>query len=136
MFGLKYISKFEGISIYETRRLGHGYNSGGLALPGFGIIVGQGTYSQTCDEDIIRHEFGHILQARQIGWLAFYLLVGIPSLMSAWTSGWHKGHQNYWTEGWANYLSMQYFNKTPWPNHRFPSQNINKRKLWWINWGI
>lgn len=136
MFGLKYVTKYEGVSIYETPRLGYGYNSGGLALPGFGIIIGDGTYSKAKDEDIVKHEFGHILQARMIGYICFYLFVGIPSLLSAGTGGWKKGHQVYWTEGWANYLSMQRFGASCWPHHRFPPRPISTRTLRWIKWGI
>lgn len=136
MFGLKYVTKYEGVSIYETSRLGYGYNSAGLALPGFGIIIGDGTFSKAQDEDVVRHEFGHILQARTIGYICFYLFVGIPSLLSAWTAGWKKGHQVYWTEGWANHLSLHYFKDNPWPHRRFPPRQISPSKLWWIKWGI
>ena len=70
------------------------------------------------------------------GFLAFYICVGIPSLISAWTNGWKKGHQNYWTEGWANELAMQYFGVQQWPIYRFPPKSPSKKTLRWIKWGI
>ena len=71
---IKFITRFEGVAIYESPYLGSGFNSGGLALPGWGIVVGKGTYSQSKDYDVVRHEFGHFLQCRMIGFLAFSLV--------------------------------------------------------------
>lgn len=136
MLKIKFITRFEGVAIYESPYLGSGFNSAGLALPGWGIVVGKGTYSQSKDYDVVRHEFGHFLQCRMIGFLAFYICVGIPSLISAWTNGWKKGHQNYWTEGWANELAMQYFGVQQWPIYRFPPKSPSKKTLRWIKWGI
>lgn len=134
--GFKYVGTFEGVKIYESSYLGDGFDSKGLCLPLVGIIVGRGTYSKAIDIDVIRHEYGHILQARDMGCLAFYLCVGIPSLISAWTNGWGRGHQTYWTEGWANLLASQYFGPSGWPYYRFPPKPISRRRRWWIYWRV
>lgn len=130
----KYIGKFEGVSIYESQRLGYGMHSGGIALPGYGIVVGLGTFSLKQGMPVVRHEFGHFLQARQMGVIRFYLFVGIPSLLSAWLK-WHgKRHQEFWTEAWCNRLAADYFKgDTDWPYHHFPAKDIsNKSKRWLV----
>lgn len=96
---------FEGIVVYESRWMPRG---AGMALPGFGIIVYHNAYK--INITLLRHEFGHILQARQTGLIAFYFRIGIPSLWSAFRDG-KKGHlhHRHWTEVWANALSREYF---------------------------
>jgi len=129
----KYIGLFEGVRIYESSRLGEGYNCGGIALPGIGIIVGVGAFSEKKDIGLVQHEYGHILQYRLIGWLRFYLFVGLPSLISAWTR-WHKKpHQFFWTELWANHLSVHKFQQRNMPSFRFPSRDISKQTKWWLS---
>ena len=128
-----YIGKYQGVLIYESPRLGYGYNSGGIALPGIGIIVGVGAFSNQLDIGLVQHEYGHFLQYRLIGWFRFYLMVGIPSLFSAWTK-WHKKpHQLYWTELWANHLSSQQFNNYSQQLIRFPARDISQSTKWWFS---
>ncbi len=127
---MKFVAKFHGTAVYESSFLGYGYNSAGLCLPGIGIFIGKDTYS--LDLDVIRHEYGHILQAQMIGYIPFYLLVGIPSLLSAWTHGYGKGHQQYWTEGWCNSLAKEYFSEAPWPDVRFPVRALTPNRLKWF----
>lgn len=128
----RYVGRFEGIRVYETEKLGAGYNSGGLALPGVGIFVGSGTYSKKLGLEVVAHEFGHFLQFRAVGPFWYYLLVGPLSLLSAWTN-WHgKGHQCYWVEQWANHLSAEYFGPRKWNQWRFPCEDISKRSKWWM----
>ena len=137
MLGIAKVADIEGVPVYETPHLGCGYGSAGLCLPGIGIFVGQGTYE--ADVDVVRHEFGHILQARTIGFLSFYLIVGLMSLMSAWTNGYGKGHQLYWTELWCNYVAKNYFEyscQEKWNTNRFPVQNISDQTLRWIRWRL
>ena len=128
----KYIGKFEGVSVYESTVMGQGFNSAGMALPGRGIIVGKDTYSKGCDLEVVKHEYGHFLQARKTGYIYFYLFVGLPSLVSALTNGFGLGHQNFWTEKWANFLAQDYFNKEEWPMRRFPSRDIKERTKKWL----
>ena len=127
-----YTGRFHGIPIFESAKLGFGRNRAALTLPGLGIVVAQGAYSQNLDHFTLRHEYGHILQCRHTGYLKFYLFVGIPSLFSAWTN-WHKkGHQNYWTELWCNHLSRQYFGADGWPDTMFPARDIKSKSKFWL----
>jgi hypothetical protein len=124
----KYVGKFEGVNVYESSSLGQGYGSGGITLPERGIFVGKGAFSRNLDPFLVKHEFGHILQAREIGINNFYSKVGTQSFVSASTNP--QNHTRFWTEKWANYLSYNYF-KSPaaWPMSRFPVQNITPQLL-------
>ncbi len=119
---VKYVGKFEGVNMYETPDLGSVYGSGGITLPGRGIVVGKGVFSQNLDPFLVRHEFGHILQAREFGIYRFYTRIGPSSLLSAARhDGINHFHNTHWTEILANQMSYKYFgNPTNWPIHRFP----------------
>lgn len=132
MIQIRYIRRFEGVRIFEVPRFGTGRRSAGLALPGIGIFVGTGVFSSQLDIDTVRHEYGHILQARKIGLVKFYFFIGIPSLISAWTSGFGKGHQNYWTELWCNELCRCYFGEESWDIRRFPCRDLKERTKRWL----
>lgn len=75
---------------------------GGIALGKYIII------NQWMSEDTVRHEYGHYLQSRKLGW--FYLLiVGIPSLLWAAIYGRlikesDNGYYEFFTERWADRL--------------------------------
>ena len=135
MFGVYLAGTIEGVKVFESSLLGHGFRSAGLCLPGIGIFVGQGTFS--IDRHTVMHEYGHILQARIIGIISFYIIIGSMSLISAWTKGFARGHQLYWTESWSNYLAKEYFQKhygIIWDDYRFPPTNISEQTLKWIIW--
>lgn len=61
-----------------------------------------------CNTDLLWHEFGHILQARQYGSTYFYSVIAPASLQSAASDPAH--HRTFWTEVEANTLSFYYFN--------------------------
>ena len=128
----QYKGKFEGVRIYETSHMGVGHHSAGITLPGIGIIVGMGVFSLRQDMDLIRHEYGHILQYRKIGFLRFYFLIGISSLLSARSSGHGRGHQNHWTEYWCNYLSRLYFHDASWNTNHYPCKDITDKSKYWL----
>lgn len=83
-----------------------------MTLPGICIVVYPGANSTSRNIDLLRHEFGHILQSRKTGVLLFYLRIGIPSLYSAMRNG-KRGHRHhdFWTEVWANELAVAHFKK-------------------------
>ena len=124
----KYVGEFEGVSMYESKGLGSGYGSGGITLPETGIFVGKGAFSRGLDMGLVRHEFGHILQARIVGNLTFYTVIGKESLISASLHGvGGHSHDLFWTETWANFLSFEYFGKPGyWNSIRFPIQDISR----------
>ena len=119
----KYVGKFEDVKIYESKKLGAGNLSGGVTLPPDTIIVGKGVYNllETSEyvQDLLHHEFGHILQSRQpfVGIRGFYKVIAPESALSAYLDGkiiapptWTlHSHNNFWTETWANKLSRDYF---------------------------
>lgn len=60
------------------------------------------------DEETIKHEYGHTLQSKKLGWL-YLFIIGIPSII--WAScfeGYRKKHNisyyAFYTERWANKL--------------------------------
>jgi hypothetical protein len=121
-----YVGKIEGINVFETNKLGtleesQDERSGGVTLPGIGIIVGRGVLSKNYDRDLLKHEFGHILQFRSFGYRTYYGFIGVNSILSAarhGVDGWN--HNKYWIETYANMLSSIYFNSEKWNNKRFP----------------
>lgn len=64
--------------------------------------------SNATDEETIKHEYGHTLQSKKLGWL-YLFIIGIPSII--WAScfeGYRKKHNisyyAFYTEQWANKL--------------------------------
>ena len=95
---------FERVRVYSCRWLKGG---SAFCLPGIGITVHP---SRKEDLDLLRHEFGHVLQARRFGTFYFYLVIAPMSLCSAAFSSF-EAHQRFWTETQANMLSFRYFEK-------------------------
>ncbi len=123
----RYVGEYEKVNVFESSALGEGYGSAGITLPDRGIFVGKDVFTKNLDPWLMKHEFGHILQARLVGIGPFYSEVGVPSLASA-TFG--NTHSTFWTETWANHLSYEYFGRSAaWPQWRFPIQNISSSKL-------
>lgn len=112
------MTTFENIRVF-TSSLGDLKHGAAFALPAIGIFVNPTDVSNI---DLLRHEFGHMLQARLWGHLFFYSTVVPVSVASA-----HKAnatsydHQHTWTEWSANLLSYKYF-KAPanWNMKRYP----------------
>lgn len=80
---------------------------------------------------LLQHEFGHILQSREVGIKAYYSVIAPESAVSAARSAVDPSysHDHFWTETWANYLSKSYFG-TSWLGlkYGYPAVNIS-----WIN---
>ncbi|TKC09096.1 RHS repeat domain-containing protein [Pedobacter frigoris] len=91
-------------------------NGEGATLPGIGIFVG---FEDAKDLQLLRHEYGHMLQAKKVGYLKWYYNWAPASVKSAKKNG--AGHKTYWTEADANRRSYEYF-KSPkeWNKNRFP----------------
>jgi hypothetical protein len=117
---LKYVGKFEKISIYETKLFGNGT---GLTIPGIGIFVSHDAFSKNLDPWLIKHEYGHILQKAKHGHFKFYTQIAYKSLWSAMKQMFFKHHQHAFhpVEIAANQLAFTYFNQPKdWPTQRFP----------------
>jgi hypothetical protein len=121
---LKLVGNFEGVKLFESFIIQNGH---AITLPPYGIFLSPETYSSKKDSFLIKHEFGHILQYRKLGFFQFYFLVGLPSLYSAIKASTHKKykHQTAQVEVEANSLSYQYFKQpSSWPLSRFPIKKI------------
>ena len=108
---------YRGVNVFESALLGDASESGGIAFPEKGIVVGRGVNASNYPK-LFQHEFGHILQYRLIqqsldaeaGLERYYRVIGMNSLASATKETISFGaynHGNFWTETWANYLSQQ-----------------------------
>lgn len=78
------------------------YLRGGISLGKY-IIV-----NQWFKEIDIKHEYGHSVQSRYLGWL-YLLVVGLPSLLWAMMYGRairlsYNGYYKFYTEKWADKL--------------------------------
>ncbi len=115
--------KFEGVSIFviDIQKFNQG---AAMTIPSIGILVGK---HQSKDIDLLRHEFGHILQFRQKGFFYFWFKIVPASLRSAFFGSKRENHihMHTWTGYTANRLSYQYFNEpTDWNFSDFPLNNI------------
>jgi hypothetical protein len=77
-------------------------------VKGFACGISLGKYiilGDKCDKSV-RHEYGHCIQSKKLGWL-YLLVVGLPSLIHA---AFHdcesvgKTYYHFWTEAWADKL--------------------------------
>ena len=130
----RYVGKFEGANLYESKMMADG---AAATLPGRGIILSPGQFSlnSTAEytQQLLQHEFGHILQSKIVGLDAYYGVIAPESLWSAARSTYGNwNHNTFWTETWANYLSHNYFglksvlNNSVWPIQNISIQNAAK----------
>lgn len=143
MVHAKYVHDFEGVNLYETKEFGlcEQGRKGPIGsycactIPEHGIITGLGVYDN--DIPMMQHEFGHILQYRKHGAVAYWSVIVPQSLAScqhAINQNNMSLHYNFWTETHANYLSQGYFgaNWKGGAGTHYPAVNIsasNKLKL-------
>ena len=129
-----YVGKFEGENVFENELIMGDINKGsnyrGATFPGRGILVSKGvlTGGGSQGRALLQHEFGHILQFREVGAKAYYSLIAPASLASACRS--EIKHDCFWTETWANYLSKEYFGAN-WLGNKYkyiaqPLNSINR----------
>lgn len=99
----------------------------GVAIPSKGIFLGKNVFRN--DYDMVKHEFGHVLQYNLHGELAYYSIIAPESFVNASMSKTDMEHNNFWTETYANYLSYNYFktkyNCTSWNLKEYPIKSIS-----------
>ena len=119
--------KFEGIHIFSLP-FKNFKRGAAVTIPWVGIFVGKGYENDT---DLLRHEFGHILQFRKWGFWMFWTKVASASLMSAKHSKkYATNHMNTWTEWSANRLSYEYFKQPKdWNSRSFPITPLAENRL-------
>jgi RHS repeat-associated protein len=120
---------FEGVPVWNVT---WGDLKGGAAftLPGFGIFVSLAAwqFDPVGLSHLLRHEYGHILQAKEWGENFFYSMIAPLSLESAIRYGNIQEHQYSWTERSANYFSRIYFGSVGWDYNNYPI-SLPTRKL-------
>lgn len=128
----KYVGKFEGVNVFESRKLGDiriGRYSA-VTIPERGIIAADGVFTSQMEKGLamMQHEFGHVLQYREFGSFAYWQIIAPASLVNAAIST-SEEHGKFWTETWANHLSKGYFVKN-WlgSKYGYPSKNIGNFK--------
>ena len=67
-------SRYPGIDVYQANSMSP---MDGVTLPPVGIFVGSGASG---DQNLTDHEYGHFLQYQEMGALAYYTKVAIPSI--------------------------------------------------------
>jgi hypothetical protein len=127
-----YAGTFEGTP-YFTSTAGELKNRAAVALPGIGIFIHP---DDVRNISLLRHEFGHMLQAKIWGKLFFYTKIAWASLNSAYHANQNASflHQHTWTEWTANLLSYEYFKRPlDWDFEKYPivtsSQNRKESEL-------
>jgi hypothetical protein len=117
---ITYERKFEGVNVYSTNISEIGKGAAVTIYP-LGIVVSK---EGANDIDLLRHEFGHVLQGNMLGSNAYWNIIAPASLFST------GRHKDFWTETNANTLSYYYFNQpTDWNKTRFPLDPILLNKL-------
>ena len=114
---------FEGIRVF-TLNNGRFNKGSAVTLPGIGILVGKKQINNT---DLLRHEFGHILQWRQNGTMFFWIRIAPVSLWSAIKTTFSKKHihMHTWTEWQANRMSYDYFKQpVSWDFNKYPIKGV------------
>jgi hypothetical protein len=116
-----YAGNFEGIP-YFTSSVGEIKNRAALALPGIGIFIHADDVNNL---PLLRHEYGHMLQAKKWGNVFFYRSISWTSMNSARKSNHDPQfiHQHTWTEWTANRLSYDFFKQpADWDMKAYPVQ--------------
>ncbi len=119
---MKYLRKYEDVNVFALN--GKRFILGAaFTIPGIGIFIGE---NQRNNKGLLRHEFGHVLQRREKGFMYFWLYVAPLSLWSAAKSVRNKNHKHMHTKSeWlANQLSYNYFNQPDdWDFNKYPIDN-------------
>lgn len=115
----RYAGSFAGVSCFMST-WGELKNRAAVSLPGIGIFVHP---KDVRNIGLLRHEYGHILQAKKWGKFFFYRYVAKESIISARKSSQDPCfvHQHTWTEWTANRLSYYFFKRPDdWDMNSFP----------------
>ncbi|MDO9152409.1 MAG: hypothetical protein Q7U47_01650 [Paludibacter sp.] len=97
----------EGVKIFRIRTE---FLKGAFAFPMLGIFI---DIRLAENINLLRHEFGHILQFRKYGFLYFWFRIAPASIKSAFLSRKNANHihMDTWTERNANQLAYNYYEK-------------------------
>jgi hypothetical protein len=119
-------SKFENVNVYSAT-FGALKRRAAITIPGVGIIVNPKDKNNL---DLLRHEFGHILQLRKYGISYFVFKIAFQSIFSAMKANRdrHYNHMSCFTEWTANQLSYDYFNSpSDWNFDKYPIKAVSAK---------
>lgn len=99
----RYIETIDDVIVYETDS-----NNGSVSL-GNMVFVTSRTYNY---ERTLKHELGHTIQSKYLGWL-YLPIIGIPSILwvcarRMFKSLRKKDYGAFYTEAWADRLSNRF----------------------------
>ncbi len=116
--------KFQNIRVYCST-VGALKKRAAIAIPGIGIFIHPNDKN---NQDLLRHEFGHILQRRKYGFFFFFFKIAVTSIKSARKANKDSSynHMHCWTEWNANKLSYE-FVKCPkdWNFKAYPINSLS-----------
>ena len=72
----------------------------------FGGGISLGDYIIVCSHNakMVKHEYGHCLQSRRLGWL-YLIVIGLPSILHAGLCRCRRhSYYDFFTERWADKL--------------------------------
>jgi hypothetical protein len=78
-----------------------------IGFPG-GLSLGNHIFVQSdCDDNMVKHEYGHTLQSKMLGWL-YLVIVALPSSIMAILTNLHilkiENYYKHFPENWADKL--------------------------------
>lgn len=119
---------FEGVPIISSSLI---TKNSAFTIPGVGIFVNP---SFAGDKNLLRHEYGHILQAERWGMDYYYFTVGPTSKRSfdnyLKTPGF--SHDDTWTEWSASRMAYEYFGRpSDWDKEYYPLAPVHYRSDSW-----
>ena len=110
---LPYYKDYRGANVYSWKI------NGGISLgkyifvpftyDGVGYQIPNGQFASVAYvERVVKHEYGHTIQSKYLGWL-YLLVIGLPSLIWANCFEWYrqktgKSYYDFYTEKWADRL--------------------------------
>lgn len=92
-----------------AKKLGEFYDAKVYKHPYLGsVTLGDYIYlGQYAGEKTLRHEYGHTMQSKILGWL-YLIVIGLPSIIHCALH--RKGdYYHFYTESWANKLAEKKF---------------------------
>ena len=103
------LTKARVYTVYKDAVVYSWKNGGGMSLGKYIFVPFPEAYPMRYGvEQFIKHEYGHTLQSKKLGWL-YLLVIGLPSLIWAQCFQWYrnktsKSYYSFYTEKWANKL--------------------------------
>lgn len=115
--GVNWAGMVDGVTEMDGMLALSGITEGSAAFTVGHYSLGPDNYTATYKDHLFVHEYGHYIQSQRMG-PAYFSVVAIPSLLSAWFTSDLVGmkHDYRWFEINASKLAARYFNREYGPN--------------------